>query len=115
MVSGDEESKQIGLLKSSHILSNFVEKRHGSWNHGDWQELLKRVKEQNITVSEDKVGTLLEEERMNYFKKKSEISEKKEPEKIVLSDANFDKMGKKERKKYMKLWLIETIEGKKGV
>lgn len=96
MANEDEELKQLGLLKSSQIVSDFVEKQQGKWNHSDWEGLVKKVREQNITISDDKIGVLLEEERINYFNKKAEISEKKEPEKIVLNDANnFDKLGKK--------------------
>lgn|GEM_PF-3382523 len=110
-----DEISQIELLKSSRILSNFVAQQKGNWNHSDWENLLKKLKEQNFALSNDKIGLLLDEEKRKYLEKRLD-DVKKEPEKVVLEETHsFEKLGKKERRRYMKLWIIDKMEGKGGV
>jgi len=89
------EDKQLELLKNSGLLSEFVRSKGGSWSHQDWEQLLERIKQENITLPPEVIGTLLEAERVAYMQK---LSERKEEGEVAV---NFDKLTLRKRRSYL--------------
>ena len=61
------DEQKILRIASAGVLASFVEAFNGSWDHGQWLELVSYVRGMGYVVSEDKLGMALEAERDRYF------------------------------------------------
>jgi hypothetical protein len=83
------ENAQIEVLKNSGLLSEFVRNTKGNWNQAEVEGLLMKIREQNITIAPDKLGALLESERVAFAQKGVEGGE---------TAVNFDELGLKRKR-----------------
>jgi hypothetical protein len=60
------ENAQLEVLKNSGMLSEFVRNTRGKWNQSELESLMLKIKEQNITIAPDKIGAMLESERIAF-------------------------------------------------
>lgn len=66
------ENTQIEILKSSGLLAEFVRNSGGTWNQAEVEGLLIRIRELNVTIPLEKIGTLLEAEKVAFMQKIAE-------------------------------------------
>lgn len=83
------ENAQIEVLKNSGLLSEFVRNTRGNWNQAELEGFLIKIREQNITIAVDKLGALLESERVAFAQKGAEGGE---------TAVNFDELGLKKKR-----------------
>jgi hypothetical protein len=60
------ENAQLEILKSSGMLSEFVHTTKGNWNQAELEGLMLKIRERNITIAPDRIGAVLEAERVAF-------------------------------------------------
>jgi hypothetical protein len=66
---GKKEDNLKKLAKAG-ILTSFVKKAKGQWNHDGWLELLALIRGMGYTpIDKDQVGLLLEQNKAEYLAK----------------------------------------------
>lgn len=83
------ENAQLEVLKNSGLLSEFVRNTKGNWNQAEVESLMIKIREQNITIAPDKLGALLESERVALAQKGAGEGE---------TAVNFDELGLKKKR-----------------
>jgi len=96
-MGADIEEMQLEVLKNSGLLSEFVRNTGGNWNQEDLDGLLSRIKEQNITVPLERIGAILESERVAYAQK---LLEKKDEGETAV---NFDELGLRRKREFLEV------------
>jgi hypothetical protein len=94
------ENAQLEVLKSSGLLSEFVRNTRGKWNQAELESLLVKMKEQNITIATDKIGAVLESERVAYAQKSEAEGE---------MTVNFDGLGLRRKREVFGAELKKRI------
>jgi len=62
------EIDNLGKLRKSNILMNFVKKNNGCWDHQGWVGLCDYLKEKGYTpIDFDQVGLILEEKKVAFL------------------------------------------------
>ncbi|NYZ76336.1 hypothetical protein H0N98_03750 [Candidatus Micrarchaeota archaeon] len=84
------ENAQLEILKSSGLLSEFVRNTKGNWNQAELEALMTRIREQSITIATDKIGAVLESERIAFAQES--IVDARE------ATVNFDELGLKRKR-----------------
>jgi hypothetical protein len=79
------ENAQLEVLKSSGLLSEFVRNTRGKWNQAELEGLMMKIREQDITIAPDKIGAVLESERIAFAQES--IADARE------ATINFDGLG----------------------
>jgi hypothetical protein len=90
-----QENTHAEVLKDSGLLAEFVRKTGGNWGQAEWEDLLARIRGQNITGPPEKVGAMLELERVAYAQK---IAERKDGEEATV---NFDELTLRKKREYL--------------
>lgn len=68
----DTAAENLKRLAESNILSDFVNRHDGEWDHPAWLSLYQILEDEGYTpIDFDRVGLLLEEKRSEYFNNKS--------------------------------------------
>jgi len=96
------ENAQIELLKNSGLLSEFVRNSGGNWSQAELENLLSRIREQNITIHPDKVGAMLEAERIALSQKAVGSNEGEQA-------VNFDNLGLRKKREFLEKELKMRI------
>jgi hypothetical protein len=99
----ETEKTQLEVLKSSGLLSEFVRSTEGKWNEADLEELLARIEKQDITISPEIIGAILESERVAYTQKIAEGSRDGE------ATVNFDELGLRKKREYLESEIKRRI------
>lgn len=60
------KEKNLKALKKTVILTNFVKKNNGSWDHSMWEELCASIAKKYSPIDFDQVGLLLEDKKAAY-------------------------------------------------
>lgn len=68
MATGKEAN--LKKLARTVILTNFVKKNNGTWNHKKWEELCASIAKKYSPIDFDQVGLLLEQKKVAYLAKK---------------------------------------------
>ncbi len=84
------ENAQLEVLKSSGLLSEFVRTTRGKWNQAELEGLMVKIREQNITVTPDKIGAVLEAERITFAQES--IADARE------ATVDFDELGLRKKR-----------------
>jgi Fe-S cluster assembly iron-binding protein IscA len=62
------ESENLKKISRSRILSNFIKKNQGCYDHSNWLELCDEIKSKGYEpIDFDQVGLLLEEKKAQYL------------------------------------------------
>jgi len=66
----DSKAKNLKKLAGTTILMNFIKKHKAQWNHDQWLDLLKHIKNKGYSpIDPDQVGLVLEEKKQAYLSK----------------------------------------------
>jgi len=95
------ENAQIELLKNSGLLSEFVRKNGGNWSQTEFENLLLRIRGQNIIIHPEKVGAMLEAERIAFNQKAVGSSGEQA--------ANFDDLGLRKKREFLESELKKRL------
>ena len=79
------EDAQLEVLKSSGLLAEFVRNTKGRWNQAELEGLMIKIRERNITIALEKIGSVLESERITFAQES--IVDARE------ATVNFDELG----------------------
>lgn len=61
------EEANLRKLSRSPILTRFVKKHNGAWNHQDWLDFLEYLKEKKyFPIDTDRVGLMLEDKKAQF-------------------------------------------------
>jgi hypothetical protein len=85
MMEENSEDAQLEVLKSSGLLAEFVRNTKGKWNHAEFEGLMIKIREQNVTIAPEKIGAVLESERIAFAQES--IVDARE------ATINFDELG----------------------
>ena len=67
----DTKAENLKKLARTTILINFIKKHNAQWNHEEWLELVKHIKNKGYTpIDFDEVGVVLEQKKEAYLNKK---------------------------------------------
>lgn len=89
------EDEQVQILKNSGLLTEFVRSTGGNWTQQDWEKLLEKVKERNIMLPPEVIGSLLEAERVACAQG---VAGKESEGEVAV---NFDKLTLRKRRRYL--------------
>jgi uncharacterized protein (UPF0297 family) len=68
MPGEDTAAENLRRLAESEILSDFVKRHDGEWDHPAWLSLYQILEDEGYTpIDFDRVGLLLEDKRSEYF------------------------------------------------
>jgi hypothetical protein len=101
MMEENAENAQLEVLKSSGLLSEFVRTTKGKWNQAELESLMMRIREQNVTIAPDKIGAVLESERIAFAQES--IVDAKE------ATVNFDELGLRRKREVFGTELKKRI------
>jgi hypothetical protein len=96
------ENAQIELLKNSGLLSEFVRKSGGNWSQTELENLLIRIREQNIIIHPEEVSAMLEAERIALSQKAAVSNDGEQA-------ANFDDLGLRKKREFLEKELKRRI------
>ncbi len=64
------KEENLKKLAKTALLTNFVKKNKGSWDHQKWVELLDNLKQKGYyPIDEDQVGLIIEKKKAEYSEK----------------------------------------------
>lgn len=95
------ENAQLEVLKNSGLLSEFVRTTKGKWNQAELEGLMLKIREQNIAIAPDKVGVMLEAERIAFAQES--IVDARE------ATVNFDELGLRRKREVFGIELKKRI------
>lgn len=64
------KEKNLQKLAKTVVLTNFVKKNNGTWNHKQWEALCASIAKKYSPINFDQVGIVLEQKKAAYLAKK---------------------------------------------
>ena len=69
-VNTNDPEENIKRFAKTALAMNFVKAHNGSWNHEDWLNFIREVKEKGYyPIDFDRVGLILEDKKKAFFSK----------------------------------------------
>jgi len=102
-MEGGAQKNQVEVLKNSGLLSEFVRSTGGNWEQSDIESLVAKLREENITVTPEEIGTLLEAEKVACAQK---VTDKKTEEEVTV---NFDKLSLRKKREFLGIEIKKRI------
>ena len=69
-VASNDPEENIKRFAKTALAMNFVKAHNGSWNHEDWLNFIREVKEKGYyPIDFDRVGLILEDKKKIFFSK----------------------------------------------
>ena len=69
-VNTNDPEENIKRFAKTSLAMNFVKAHNGSWNHEDWLNFIREVKDKGYyPIDFDRVGLILEDKKKTFFSK----------------------------------------------